>query len=126
MSTATQKRLDRLEQAIKPEKKTEVGSFYSKDYKDQEERDQAIEAWSKGLPEGVEGVVIELMGGFKGWVWDWWERAWCSPDEMKMRIQDIGDKFPGYGQESTALDGWGLGFEEGTFKEDNRKFIKAR
>ena len=61
----TQKtRLEEVEK-IMPEKKTEVKSFYSDEFADQAELDQAEEKWIKDLPEGVEGVVIEHNLGFK-------------------------------------------------------------
>ena len=61
MSTATQKRLERLEQAIKPKKIIEVGHFISTDYKNTAVMQKAIDTWYDGLQEGVKGIVIEHM-----------------------------------------------------------------
>lgn len=63
------KRIEKLENQIKPEPKTQVEGFYSWDYRDPAEMDQAIENWGLDHPR-LEGdprsIVIEHMGRFKG------------------------------------------------------------
>ena len=117
-------RIERLEQAIKP-KGVEPEIFKTTDYKDQAEMDQAVEKWDRDHPgkscnEQFRHIFMHM--GFKDWVWDYWEREFISPGEMKMRKQEMYPQYgEGYGEEAGQ---WGEGYIEGKFKEKDREYIK--
>lgn len=121
-------RVKKLEDKIKPEQEPiPIGHFNSRDYANEEELNKAIEKWKKEhpIPEGRKGyrgvTCLVAQTGFIGWVWDWWEHEFISPDEMKMRKLEYGSD--DYGEEHSA---WPEGYVEGRFTEKNRKFIEDK
>ena len=123
-------RINKLEQKIKPKAKAEsVRIWETSEYENEAALDQEIKDYDKDNPDpevkrGPEKVRHIIMDtGFKGWFWDWWEREFISPDEMRMRKQEMRKEYgESYGKESTH---WPEGYVEGRFKEKDRKFIKA-
>ena len=117
-------RLEKLEKAIKPAAKAGlIGSFDTRDYKDQAELDKAIDKWDRDnispeVKRGKDNKVIYIIhdAGFKGWVWDNWEREFVSPGEFERRKKKMFSRYgEDYGREATQ---WGEGYIEGESKDD--------